>query len=542
MADLALYLTLAPEFGGRRFGPFEGLEVRLGTDAQRCHIVLAEGFGVVRDHCKVVRQGPTNLILTPSERTAAVWLWRAGAPRPVQVQAPTAVRTGDWFSLVTPDGPRFYVELAPLPADLLAQRRPGKRTWRNLTPQRFFREAWSLFVARLYTFNPIAVGARLWYFVVSGAIWQPRYIILGFLALTTMISTGVGSCRVWQLTRERDDLTKERDNAKADCDAVKNLGKDVEKLSFADLAPIITHSPTLARAMANDQDFASQLKQEARAILQGPQEYTWVWEATDAAAAFRSFRTRVEEDKSLDASTKLYLSYLALGRNRTNAEWGVELDSQGRRACGRGPLRLTWRQAHNLELAPQLDTYVSGDSSVLANDALKRAEALNAAAAALAQPPLVEGVTSEVVNIVTGADACAVVEGADERKDTGALLSMLHTQLGAKAQALPATDDALGAVARIARLFSADIPDLQYLKGQPPRLDFTRGTLGGPLKDYPGGDWVMQHTAEVVARSIVLPCLGVLERDPKDVQKVLGENLPNPIHCLVLDYDLRKKK
>ena len=29
--DLVLYLTLSPEFGGTRFGPFEGIEARLGS-------------------------------------------------------------------------------------------------------------------------------------------------------------------------------------------------------------------------------------------------------------------------------------------------------------------------------------------------------------------------------------------------------------------------------------------------------------------------------------------------------------------------------
>ncbi len=40
--ELVLYLTLAPEFGGTRFGPFEGIEARLGADRERCHITLPE--------------------------------------------------------------------------------------------------------------------------------------------------------------------------------------------------------------------------------------------------------------------------------------------------------------------------------------------------------------------------------------------------------------------------------------------------------------------------------------------------------------------
>jgi len=66
--DIALYLTLTPEFGGTRFGPFEGIECRLGSNADRCNITIPEGMGVQKEHCKVIRQGPSNLILTPALR------------------------------------------------------------------------------------------------------------------------------------------------------------------------------------------------------------------------------------------------------------------------------------------------------------------------------------------------------------------------------------------------------------------------------------------------------------------------------------------
>ena len=83
--DLALYLNLSHEFGGGRFGPFEGLEVRLGSDRERCHVVLPESFGVTKQHCKLIRQGDGGLILAASERTAAgertaaVFVWKGDA-------------------------------------------------------------------------------------------------------------------------------------------------------------------------------------------------------------------------------------------------------------------------------------------------------------------------------------------------------------------------------------------------------------------------------------------------------------------------------
>ena len=55
MDTLVTYLRLTPEFGGTRFGPFEGVEIRLGSNGEQCHIVLPESLGVFPEHVKLVR-------------------------------------------------------------------------------------------------------------------------------------------------------------------------------------------------------------------------------------------------------------------------------------------------------------------------------------------------------------------------------------------------------------------------------------------------------------------------------------------------------
>ena len=76
------YLRLSPEFGGTRFGPYEGLEVRLGSDPDRCHIALRADMGVHAEHVKLFRESDRNLILAPSDRTASVFLFRGNGDRP----------------------------------------------------------------------------------------------------------------------------------------------------------------------------------------------------------------------------------------------------------------------------------------------------------------------------------------------------------------------------------------------------------------------------------------------------------------------------
>jgi hypothetical protein len=110
---LVLYLTLAAEFGGTRFGPFEGTQTRLGSDRSRCHIVIPESLGVVKEHCCIQRRAPDDLVLAPLDPAGALYLWKRQEQSPIRVSAATSVRDGDSFALVSPDGPRFVIDLAP---------------------------------------------------------------------------------------------------------------------------------------------------------------------------------------------------------------------------------------------------------------------------------------------------------------------------------------------------------------------------------------------------------------------------------------------
>ena len=73
-------------------------------------------------------------------------------------------------------------------------------------------------------------------------------------------------------------------------------------------------------------------------------------------------------------------------------------------------------------------------------------------------------------------------------------------------------------------------------------LDFKNATRIKPLMEDEGsrGEWVIDRTADIFARAIAVPCIGVLdtEKEPDRVALALGETVPQAIYCLVLNYQL----
>lgn len=539
--DLVLYLTLSPEFGGTRFGPFEGLEARLGSDRERCHITLPESLGVSREHCKVIRQGSANMILSPSERTAAVFLWKGDARRPVQVQTPTAVRPGDSFSLVTAEGPRFIIELGELPADVRAARSPAARNrGRNRLSVASMGEALKQFgIARLFTMGPFALAARAWYFVKTGAIFQPRYIILGTIMIFGYLTTGVSSCAAFKFKRDTTSAQTDTKTCKEALAYAEDMGGNVENFAFDQLASTITGAPAVGLAMKKDTAFLDQVKAEAKKIAEDPGLYEWLYaEKSTAVTDFAEWRARVDKSEQIDPNTKRLAPYVGVSRNRVKGDWGSVLDSTEQVVCGRGPSRLTYRQAKNLGMsAVQLDAYVLGDATLIAQDEAERGKLLALTAIAAGEPPPEKAPASVAEIISQGASTCLRAEGDDDRDDPVKMLAMLSAQIGTKAKHVPEAEGNYAPIARIAKLFAADVKGATYGDSRVPLISFVKSSPSSAVAEVPGGPWVMQRTAEVVARALVLPCEAVLNKDKAKMEAVFG-TLPQAVPCLVLNYRL----
>lgn len=536
--DLALYLTLAPEFGGTRFGPFEGLEARLGSNPERCHITLPEALGVAKEHCKVIRQGGASMILAPADRTAAVWLWKGDARRPMQVQTPTAVRPGDSFALVTQDGPRFFIELAELPPELKAKRSPNRRGPQNLTAGKFASAGKDLFLARLYTYGPVSIAMRGLHFVKSGAIWQPRILILMAVTGFGYLSTAGASCAAFKFKSDLGAANAAVEECKEQSAFAGSVGDKPESWSVNELAGQMLGNQ-VGTALGKDSDLYGKVKTEAARIVNDADRYAWLQSKSSAVEDFAGWRERVEKAEEIDPVTRKLAIYVAATPRRTKGDWNKVLDSRETEVCGRGAARLTFRQARNLGLDNvQPDAFIAGDSTGVAGDETERGKLVRKTIEeALDTPP--EPLPPTAVDIISaGEQACIRAEGDDDRDAPAKVVKMLTEELGKEAGYVPGPDTTFGAIARIAKLYAADVPGQRFGARATGIANFSKGMLSTTLSEVAGGDWVLDRTAEVIARSMVLPCDAVLNMKKADAEAIFGAALPDAISCLVLNYKL----
>lgn len=192
------FVSLTRQFGGTRFGPFDGPYVALGSDAQQCHIVLPAELGVYPVHCWITLDPGGSFVIQPVEREGYVYSHAMGTP--AVVEGAVRLNNGQQFSLVAPDGPRFVVEAgAATPGLGVAQQgqggrspagRRGGRSGRGMpTAGDMLHEVKRQAGVRLMTQGPFSQFSHLFHRARSGALFQPRYIIGAVIALGGMAVT-----------------------------------------------------------------------------------------------------------------------------------------------------------------------------------------------------------------------------------------------------------------------------------------------------------------------------------------------------------------
>lgn len=546
LSELAVYLLLAPEFGGTRFGPFEGLEVRLGSNPDRCHIVLPESFGVLPEHVKVIRQGPQNLILAPAERTATVFLWRQGARKPEQITSPVAIRAGDGFSMVTPSGPRFTVQLDELPEDVKKEREEAaKRVGvgrRRLSKESMAAEGKRQIFTQLLVLGPMQYAQRAWIFIKSGAIFQPRNIFLGIFLLSGYIFGGFASCRGKKSRKAHATTTQRLESCEKSNKFLEEKGENVADWTFADLASGITDSTLIGASLDGDTKLTEMVREEAKYILSDDKRYEWLLGAGGRAqrSEFDAWKGRVEQSESLDNNTRHLLTWLAAQPGRSTGEFDPVENSGGVEVCGRGPLRMTYRQALHLNLEVQPDGWKRGRDTAVLEDTRVRDELIDATLSDAGVPRGEDTLDTDLEGI-NNEGACVYATGNDDRAIQGRLLNKMEKTLGEGAPDVPFSTATHGASMRLALYYAADLPRIDLREGRP-SVDFanpnaTVSSVLGQLDS--GGEWALKQTARALARSIVLPCRARLEGDPKQMQALFGDDtLPDELYCLVLFYKL----
>ena len=551
--EQVLYLRLSPEFGGTRFGHFEQRVVRLGSDPS-CDIAIAQGFGVAPEHAQVIFDGANNIIIAPADRSADVYLWKPTAPRPELVSTPTAIRPGESFALATPNGPRFIIELDELPAEVAEARAKmggpkigGRKLTGKAMGDEVKRQAWT----SLLVMGPMQLLQRAYIFVKSGAILQPRNIILGITMLGGYIIGGASFCSA---KKSSADLVSSQAKVKS-CE--ENLATasggdgDVVQLSFSELAGKIVGSTAVGTALRKDKDFRQVVKERTKTLLMDADAYSWMYgRANNRANIYMRWREKLENSDDLTGDMVALLPWFvappgAIPLEEPHFRRGI--DSENADACVRGPFSLTYRQALNLGLDAQPDAFHRGSSSSIEDTSIRK-EKIEAVATSL-EVELPEELTLNVQAADTSGKAyCVYAEGDDDRDSLNRVMPALRKHFNkTDDKTVPLSSSGQGITARIARWYAADLFTMSFdpSRGVVMGLDFkTKGSARiKPVFENEGtrGDWAVAKAAEIYARAISVPCIGVLDNDidRAEVAQVLGEqNVPNPIYCLVLNYKL----
>ena len=204
---MATFLALPPELGGTTYGPFHEGTIAVGTDPERCQLVLNPDAGLLPVHVWISPVGHCWSI-QPAGR-GAVFLRRGVSV--AAVTAPVQAYPGDVICLVRDDGVRFILRgdpaavapppvAAPTPAETPADVRPtpvvgggppttgGQR--RAPTAGQMANEAKRQAGVAVFSSGPLAFINQVVFRGRTGALLQPRYVVGAVVALFVALFSG----------------------------------------------------------------------------------------------------------------------------------------------------------------------------------------------------------------------------------------------------------------------------------------------------------------------------------------------------------------
>ena len=185
------YLTLTPEFGGTKFGPFSGT-INLGTDGGRCQITLAPGTAGVQPLHAMITDTGNGWQVQPTQMGAQVFLRKPNG-RVVPVTMAVQAGAGDTVVLGNQAGPALVLSRATPPR--VGTSSGGGMSRRNkLSGDAFAREARRQVESSLITTPYGREIYRFWTRFRSGSFMRPRYIIGAVGGLLFLVGTGCVGC------------------------------------------------------------------------------------------------------------------------------------------------------------------------------------------------------------------------------------------------------------------------------------------------------------------------------------------------------------
>lgn len=546
MAKSLTFLQLAPEFGGTRFGPFDQVEIRLGSDPSNSDITLPETLGVAPQHLKLLKQQDDSYILAPVDRTAAVYHFRAGSPRPKQVLAPTAIANGDAFAMVTPEGPRFAVMVEKdarqiakaaqdaqgprfgLPANFNANNRWTRGLWNEVKRRGF---------AAVFTTRLGNMFMRASMMVRSGQIFSPIYVVSGILMLSGWLFVGGTTCSMYSMSKQRNAVQAKLQT----CQDQINPGGGEDgngDPTVADLTRTVLEENTWKQTIDADKDLYVAYARALREVFANPDKYKWVY--TRKSSPYTSMKQALTNQGMPDTLVRT-LAFAAAGPN-ADRPFTIVKDSEGAEVCGRGPLGLTYRQSHQMGMTIQpdglADRALAESQDLVAMRALLDATTKSAGVTVEYRDDLVQTVGAEL----QGGMACVYVDGEDDRTDVSKVAKALSANVGTGGKKLPSEGNAYWIAARLVMLYAFDMKEhelavVSFDATRSPSIAMETNEVKKERREF-----AIDAAGRVMARAAAIPCLARFDPEKKDkFPDWLLKNQPRIGSCAILkayvEYD-----
>ncbi|MEQ1505810.1 MAG: hypothetical protein ABMB14_26480 [Myxococcota bacterium] len=537
------FLQLAPEFGGTKFGPFDGVEIRLGSDPGASDITLPETLGVAAQHVKVLRQQDSSFIIAPVDRAAPVFHFRAGTARPKQVTAPLAVQSGDAFSLVTPEGPRFVIvaESDPRTIRQATEEASGPRLSPNAArmSRGLMAEIRRRGLAAVFSSRLGNMWMKTWTMIRSGSIFSPVYIVSGMFMLSGWLFAGSAACSAFRLNRSKGEFVGQLSNCRDQLGVAKDDNGDLTEPTVPDLTKVVLTDGEWARSLEADKELYEAYAQALREVYAEPLKYRWVYTKKDSA--YTAFKGALESQGLPPALARVFS--FAAASPTWDRPWTLVNDSEAEESCGRGVLGLTYRQAKNLGLGTlQPDALVDRQVAESSDVAKKRAELDATLRDAGAEYTYRDDLILSVGAEVQGGLMCLYVDGTDDRSDLSAIAAALKAKVGANVtRNLPREGEQNWIAARLMMFFAQEfkayeLEQVSFGATMAPSIAMSTKNVKETRRKF-----AVREAARLMARAAAIPCLGRFDKEQREIPSWFMAEPPKVGACAILrayvEYD-----
>ncbi|HHO53489.1 MAG TPA: hypothetical protein ENK18_22110 [Deltaproteobacteria bacterium] len=536
MAKTATFLQLSPEFGGTRFGPFDVVEIRLGSDPEQSDITLPETLGVIPQHVLLLRQQDASFILAPIDRAAPIYHFRSGKGAPRLVTAPVAIRDGDAFALVTPEGPRFHlvVEKDAKAIAEAARESQGPAWGVNLDGSRFQRglieEIRRRGVAAVVTTSVGHTVVRASAMIRTGQIFRPIYVVSGMMMLSGWLFAGTAACGALSFNKQKSSVVQDLSTCQDRLGVVLNdAGDAIGDPTVPDLVSRVLAEPVWKNTLRDDTELMTGYREQLKAVLAQQSKYTWVY--TRKASPYTRLKSELD---GLPEALVRVLAFAAVGPSY-DREWSLINDSESEEVCGRGPLGLTYRQATNLGLVAQPDALVDRQLAESGNIEEQRLALDRTLRNAGAEHEYRDDLISSQGAEIQGGMQCLYIDGDDERTNIKRIADALRRKLGVRSGVkAPKQDELYWLSSRLLLLYAQDfksisLEGLSFNAKAAPTLQMSNLEIKDSRRSF-----AVRSAARLMARATAIPCFARFDKEEDSVPEWFLAQPPMLGNCAIL--------